>query len=70
LIFRRETKPFVIIDDDVSIGAELQNLVLLGCLTRDTDKLIGAESLGEEDAKVNETTDTDDADLLSVRLCL
>jgi hypothetical protein len=60
----------VIIGGDVSVGAELENFVLLGCLTRDTNNLVGSECLGEEDTEVTETTNTDNADLWGVRLCL
>jgi hypothetical protein len=60
----------VIVGGDVSVGTELENFVLLGCLTRDTNNLIGSEGLGEEDTEVAETTNTDNADLLSVRLYL
>ena len=60
----------VVIGGDVSVGTELEDLVLLACLTRDTDDLVSSKSLGEEDTEVAETTDTDDTDLSCVRLCL
>jgi hypothetical protein len=60
----------VVVGGDVSIGTKLENLVLLACLTRDTNDLIGSKSLGEEDTEVTKTTDTNDADLSRLRRSL
>ena len=59
---------FVVIGSDVSVGTELEDLVLLGCLARDTDDLISSKSLGEQNTKVTKTTDTNNTDLLSIRM--
>ena len=59
----------VVIGSDVSVGTELEDLVLLGCLARDTNNLVGSKGLGEQDTKVTETADTNDTDLRIVRLC-
>lgn len=55
----------IVIGSNVSVGTELQDIVLLFCLTRDTDNLVSSKSLGEQDTEVTKTTDTNDTDLLS-----
>lgn len=59
----------VVIGGNVSIGTELENLVLLACLARDTNDLISSKGLGEEDTEVTKTTNTNNTDLSSVRSC-
>ena len=59
----------VVVGGDVSVGTELEDLVLLACFTRDTDDLVSSERLGEEDTEMAETTNTNDTDLSCVRLC-
>lgn len=55
----------IVVSGDVRVGAESENLVLLGGLAGDTDDLVSAEGLGEENTKVAQTTNTDDTDSLS-----
>lgn len=55
----------VVVGSDVSVGTKLENLVLLACLARDTDNLVGAKGLGEKNTEVTETTDTNNTDLSS-----
>ena len=60
----------IVVGSDVSVGTELEDLVLLACLTGNADNLVSSERLGEEDTEMAETTNTNDTDLSSVRLCL
>jgi len=60
----------VVIGSDVSVGTELENLVLLACLARNTDDLVGSKSLSKQDTEVAETTYANNTDLRYVRLCL
>jgi len=60
----------VVVGSDVSVGTELEDLVLLACLTGNADNLVSSKGLGEEDTEVAETTNANDTDLSSVRLCL
>lgn len=55
---------FLIVGGDVPVSAELQYLVPLGLLPRDTNDLVGPESLGEDDSEVTQTADADDTNLL------
>ncbi|KAI6756841.1 hypothetical protein HG530_011439 [Fusarium avenaceum] len=55
----------IVVGGDVGVGAESEHLVSLGGLAGDTDDLVSAEGLCEENTEVAETTDTDDADSLA-----
>lgn len=55
----------IVVSGDVRVSAESENLVPLGGLAGDTDDLVGAESLCEEDTEVTQATDTDDTNSLS-----
>jgi hypothetical protein len=53
------------IGGDVLVCAELENVVLLVCLTRDTDDAICPKSLGEKDTEMAQAADTNNADGLA-----
>lgn len=55
----------VLSSGDVLVGTELEDVVTLVVLARDTDNAVSTESLGEEDTEVTETTNTDDTDGLA-----
>jgi hypothetical protein len=53
------------IGGDVLVCAELENVVLLVCLTRDTDDAVCTKSLGEKDTEMAQAADTNNADGLA-----
>lgn len=55
----------VVVGRNVLISSQLQDLVLLGCLSGNTNDLVSTKSLGEEHCKVAKTTNTNDTDSLS-----
>jgi len=53
----------LVVGGNVLVGTELENLIFLAGLTRDTNDLVSTECLGEEDTEVTETANTDNTDL-------
>lgn len=49
---------------NVVSATKLDSFIALSLATGDTNNLVGAEGLGEEDGKVAKTTDTNDTNLL------
>lgn len=55
----------IVVGRNVSVGTELKDLILFAGLARDSNDLIGAKSLGEKNAEVSETTNTNDTNFLA-----
>lgn len=55
----------VVVGGNVLVGAELEHLVPLLGLAGDSNDLVSAEGLGEQDTKVSQATDSDNTDGLA-----